>query len=184
MRLAGYKSTGDEPYFQSLQPQIRELGLADRFEYVGEPDRAGKIAFLQSLDVMALPTVYRESKGLSALEALANGVPLVAVRHGMFPELIQHTGGGLLCEPNNPADMAAKLREFITNPALAAECGRRGREAILAHYSAEQMARRASEVYRRVARTAARTAAVNVAGGRTSRQASISQLLPNDNDLR
>ncbi len=155
LRLAGYKSTGDEPYFQSLIRQIRELRLADRFQYVGEPDRAGKIAFLQSLDVMALPTVYQESKGLSALEALANGVPLVAVRHGMFPELIQHTGGGLLFEPNNPADLAAKLREFISNPALARECGRRGRDAMLAHYSAQQMAQEHRKVYRRVARTAA-----------------------------
>lgn len=149
LRMAGYKSAGDEPYFETLQRRIRELGLADRFEYVGEPDRAGKIAFLQSLDVMALPTVYRESKGLSALEALANGVPLVAVRHGTFPELIEHTGGGLLCEPNNPPDLAAKLREFIVNPALAAECGRRGREAISAHYSAQQMAREHRQVYRR-----------------------------------
>lgn len=155
LRLAGYKSAGDEPYFDTLQQRIRELGLTDRFEYVGEPDRAGKIKFLHSLDVMALPTIYRESKGLAALEALANGVPLVAVRHGMFPELIQHTGGGLLCEPNNPADMAAKLRDLITNPALAAEFGRRGREAILSHYSADQMARKHRELYRRLGRTAA-----------------------------
>jgi glycosyltransferase involved in cell wall biosynthesis len=155
LRLAGYKSPGDEPYFDTLHKRIRELGLTDQFEYVGEPDRAGKIKFLHTLDAMALPTVYRESKGLAALEALANGVPLVAVRHGMFPELIRHTGGGLLCEPNNPADMAAKLRDFIRNPALAAEYGRRGREAILSHYSADQMARKHRELYRRLGRTAA-----------------------------
>ena len=81
--------------------RVSELGLNDRFEYAGELDRASKIAFLQSLDVMGIPTIYHESKGLSALEALANAVPLVAPRHGTFPELIEQTGAGLLCEPEN-----------------------------------------------------------------------------------
>ncbi len=156
LRMAGYKSPADEPYFESLVRRVAACGLADRFAYLGEPDRAGKITFLQSLDVMALPTVYPESKGLSALEALANGVPLVAARHGVFPELIQHTGGGLLCDANHPADLAAKLRQFIVDPALVGELGRRGREAILAHYSAQQMAQEHRRLYRRVVQTRSR----------------------------
>ncbi len=152
LRLAGYKSSGDERYYQTLLDQVRRLGLNEHFAYAGELDRAGKIAFLQSLDVMVLPTIYRESKGISALEALANGVPLVAVGHGVFPELVEHTAGGLLCEPNNPTDMAAKLRQFVTNPALAVEHGRRGHEAIGQHYTAEQMAGEHRQVYRRLLR--------------------------------
>ena len=62
-----------------------------------------KIAFLQSLDLFCLPTVYRESKGLSVFEAWANGVPAVLPAHGAFPEMVADTGGGLLCEPGDPA---------------------------------------------------------------------------------
>ncbi len=154
LKAAGYKSAGDEPYFQSVLRRVQQLGLTDRFEFSGELDRAGKIAFLQSLDVMSVPTVYRESKGLSVLEALANGVPVVVPRHGSFPEIIEHTGGGLLCEPENPADLAAKLREYILAPSLAAEHGQRGREIIHRYYTAEQMAQEHRELYRRVRATA------------------------------
>ncbi len=155
LRIGGYKSSGDEPYYETLLSQIKRLGLADRFEYVGELDRPQKIAFLHSIDVMGMATIYHESKGLSVLEAFANGVPVVAPRHGAFPEMIEHTSGGLLCEPNNPADLAAKLRQFIVDRTLIDEHGRRGHAAIHTHYSAADMARQHRELYRRVvARTA------------------------------
>ena len=140
LKAAGYKSSGDEPYFETVMQRVRELGLANRFEFAGELDRKSKIKFLQSLDVMSVPTVYRESKGISVLESLANGVPVVAPRHGSFTEILEHTGGGLLCEPENPTDLAAKLRELVINPALVEQLGRQGREAIFQHYSAAQMA--------------------------------------------
>ena len=126
---------------------------------------------------MALPTVYRESKGLSALEALANGVPLVAVRHGTFPELIQHTGGGLLCEPNNPADLAAKLREFIVNPALAAGIWppRAGKQFCRTTRPSKWPASIA-KLYRRLAYRQPGGSIGQVAGSRTLRNP-ISQLL-------
>jgi glycosyltransferase involved in cell wall biosynthesis len=150
LRIAGYKSAGDESYFASLQKRVNELGLIDRFEYAGELDRASKIEFLQSLDVMGIPTIYHESKGLSALEAMANAVPLVAPRHGAFPELIEQTGAGLLCEPENPADMAAKLREYVAAPTLVDEHGSNGKRAIFMHYSAARMAEEHRSLYRRL----------------------------------
>jgi glycosyltransferase involved in cell wall biosynthesis len=130
--------------------RVRKLGLENRFEFAGELNRQEKIKFLQSLDVMSVPTIYRESKGISVLESLANGVPVVAPRHGSFTEILEHSGGGLLCEPENPADLAAKLREFIINPALVDQLGRQGREAIFQHYSAAQMAAGHRALYRRV----------------------------------
>jgi glycosyltransferase involved in cell wall biosynthesis len=150
LKAAGYKSSGDEPYFETVMQRVRELGLGNRFEFAGELDRKSKIKFLQSLDVMSAPTVYRESKGISVLESMANGVPVVAPRHGSFTEILEHTGGGLLCEPENPADLAAKLRELVINPALADQLGRQGREAIFQHYSAAQMAAQHRALYRRL----------------------------------
>jgi glycosyltransferase involved in cell wall biosynthesis len=154
LQIAGYKSSGDEPYFESVLQRVKELNLTERFHYAGELDRAGKIAFLQSLDVMGVATIYHESKGLSVLEALANGVPVVAPRHGSFPEILEHTRGGLLCEPENAADLAAKLREFIANPALLDQHSRRGKEAILSFYTAQHMALEHRELYRQIRQAA------------------------------
>ena len=110
VQAAGYLDAADRMYLADIQRQVARRGLADRFEYVGELDRAAKIAFLRSLDPFCLPTVYRESKGLSVLEAWANAVPAVLPAHGAFPEMIADTGGGLLCEPNDAAALAAALK--------------------------------------------------------------------------
>jgi glycosyltransferase involved in cell wall biosynthesis len=150
LRVAGYKSAADEPYYEAIVRRAGELGLADRFEYAGELDRAGKIAFLQSLDLMAAPTIYRESKGISVLEAWANAVPVVLPAHGAFPEYIDDTGGGVLCEPENPRSLADKLRELVRDPALADELGLRGQAAVRERFTAETMAAAHRDFYRRV----------------------------------
>jgi glycosyltransferase involved in cell wall biosynthesis len=152
LRVAGYKSAGDEPYFSAIVRRVQELGLAERFEYAGELDRAAKIAFLQSLDVMAVPTVYRESKGISVIEGWANAVPAVLPAHGTFPEYIDDTGGGVLCEPEDPRSLADKLAELVRDPALADELGRRGQAAVRERYTAEAMAAAHREFYYRVTR--------------------------------
>jgi glycosyltransferase involved in cell wall biosynthesis len=150
LRAAGYLDKADRPYLRQIKERLAGCGLADRFQYAGELDRAAKIAFLQSLDLMSVPTVYRESKGLYVLEAWANGVPVVLPAHGAFPELIEQTGGGLLCRPGDPRDLAAGIKRMIQDPELAATCGRRGQQAVHQRYNAEVMARRTIELYREV----------------------------------
>jgi glycosyltransferase involved in cell wall biosynthesis len=150
LRVAGYKSAADEPYFQASVARIADLGLADRFEYAGELDRSAKIAFLQSLDMLAAPTVYRESKGISVLEAMANAVPVVLPAHGTFPEYIEETGGGLLCDPENPRSLADRLAELIRDPVRADAMGLQGQQVIRERYSADKMADAHRRFYRRV----------------------------------
>jgi glycosyltransferase involved in cell wall biosynthesis len=151
LKMAGYMSSADRPYFEQLTARITSAGLADRFHFAGELDRPGKINFLQSLDVISVPTVYHESKGISVLEALANGVPAVLPRHGAFPEMIETTGGGILCEPMDPQALADSIARLAIDRQLAAEYGRRGYEAIRKLHTAEQMAERHVELYRQVA---------------------------------
>ena len=71
LKVAGYLGKQDRAYLADIERRLERVGLADRYEYVGELDRPGKIAFLQSLDVFSVPTEYQESKGLPALEAWA-----------------------------------------------------------------------------------------------------------------
>src|SRR5437016_13208402 len=95
--------------WQVIQERLKESGLADDFYHVESPDHSSKVRFLQSLDVLSVPTTYREPKGLYVLEALANGVPVVQPRHGSFPELLERTGGGLLVNPNDPDRKSTRL---------------------------------------------------------------------------
>ena len=116
----------------------------------GELDRPAKIGFLRSLDVLSVPTVYRESKGLSVLEAWANAVPVVLPAHGAFPEMVEDTGGGLLVAPEDPAALAAALKRMIREPHFAAECGRKAQQAVHDRYHAGLMAERTLALYRTI----------------------------------
>ena len=152
LRAAGYLAENDRPYLAEIEARLAARGLAGRFQYLGEIARTEKIAFLQSLDVMCLPTIYPESKGLPVLEAWANGVPVVVPAHGVFPELIEDSGGGLLCPPQDLAALAGALRRLIQDPRLAAECGRRGQEAVHQRYHADLMAGRTAALYESLTR--------------------------------
>jgi glycosyltransferase involved in cell wall biosynthesis len=147
LQAAGYVGAADRPYLQKLEQRAAADPLAGRFVYRGELDRAQKIAFLQSLDVFSVPTVYRESKGLPALEAMANAVPVVLPDHGSFSEMVADTGGGLLCQPHDPADLAEKLAELLRDPMRATQLGLAGQQAIQDRYHAAEMARQTRDLY-------------------------------------
>jgi glycosyltransferase involved in cell wall biosynthesis len=148
LRVSGYLGANDRVYFDDLQLKIKQWGLADHFEHLESPDHESKVRFFQGLDVLSVPTVYREPKGLYILEAMANGVPVVQPRHGSFPEWIEATGGGLLVEPENPVDLARGLRDLMFAPETRAELGRQGKEAVHARFHAAAMAEQTIAVYR------------------------------------
>lgn len=150
LRIAGYLGERDRAYHRGLIEQVREWGLADRVEFVGEVDRAGKIEFLHSLHLLSVPTVYREPKGLFVLEALANGIPVVQPAHGSFPEMIEQLGGGVLFEPGDADALTAALERLLRDPAGRRELGRRGMEAVVRDRGDDAMARGTIEVYERV----------------------------------
>ncbi len=149
LHAAGYLGDGDRPYLAALEAQTAAGPLAGRFRYMGELDRAQKIAFLQSLDLMSTPTVYRESKGLPALEAMANAVPVVLPDHGSFSEMVADTGGGLLHRPHDAADLADKLAELLSDSVRASQFGLAGQQAVQDRYNAAAMARQTRELYER-----------------------------------
>ncbi len=151
LRAAGYLGRGERPYLDALQKHAEAGPLRGRFRYLGELNRAQKIAFLQTLDVFATPTVYRESKGLPALEALANGVPVVLPDHGAFPELVADTGGGLLHHALDASDLAERLAQLLRDPSQVAALGARGQAAIQDRYHARAMANKTLGLYRHLA---------------------------------
>jgi glycosyltransferase involved in cell wall biosynthesis len=146
LRASGWLGENNRPYFHEVQQRLRGWGLADRFEYVESPDHNSKVRFLQGLDVLSVPTTYREPKGLYVLEALANGVPVVQPRHGSFPELVEATGGGLLVEPDDPADLARGLRRLLDDAPLRRKLGGAGKEVVHGRFNAAAMARETAEL--------------------------------------
>jgi glycosyltransferase involved in cell wall biosynthesis len=148
LAVGGYLGNRDRTYLDGIMDQLRAWGLEAAVDYRGELTREQKVAFLDSIHALSVPTVYREPKGRFVLEALAAGVPVVQPRHGAFPELIEATGGGLLVEPASPRALADGLQSLMSDPGHRSEMGERGREAVRRRFGTATMAARTLEVYR------------------------------------
>jgi glycosyltransferase involved in cell wall biosynthesis len=163
LEAAGYLGPEHRGYLDDIQRSMREWGLAEEFAYRGELDRTGKITFLRGLDVLSVPTVYVEPKGLFVIEALACGVPVVQPRHGAFPEIVDRTGGGLLVEPGDEGALADGLLRLHQDPGLAAQLGQAGAARVRDYHGVATMADAAIDVYTEVC-GAASSAALPAAG--------------------
>lgn len=145
--VAGYMANDCKPYLAEIEKDLKAAGFADEFRYHGVLDRAGKISFLRSLDVMSVPATYDEPKGVSLLEAMACGVPLVQPRRGAFTEIVEHTGGGILVRPDDPAALAEGILKVARDRKLAEELGANGFRGVREHYSAAHMVDRLLAAY-------------------------------------
>jgi glycosyltransferase involved in cell wall biosynthesis len=151
LEVAGYLAPEHRAYLRRVERLIKSAGLAHEFHYRGELDRAGKIEFLRTLNVLSVPSTYDEPKGIFLLEAMASGVPVVQPRRGAFREIIERTGGGVMVEPDDAARLADGIYGLWKNPELAAELGRRGAEGVRNYFSAAQMAARGLAAFQAIA---------------------------------
>ena len=126
------------------------------FDYRGELDRDGKLAFLRALDVLSVPATYDEPKAMFLLEAMASGVPVVQPRRGAFIEVVDKTGGGILVAAGRSRRARRRLHRSGQDRdharARSAAIGVRG---VRAHYTIAHSADRLLEVYESLLSTAA-----------------------------
>jgi glycosyltransferase involved in cell wall biosynthesis len=150
LRLAGYLDPAERDYLGVLGRRACELGLADRFEYLGELERAAKVDFLRGLDLFCTPSLALESKALPVLEAWAAGVPVVLPALGTFCEMVADTGGGALYEPGDPDALRASIVEMMTDQGRAAAMAAAAQHVVHERYTARRMAEETRIVYREV----------------------------------
>jgi glycosyltransferase involved in cell wall biosynthesis len=94
-----------------IRALVKELKLTNHVRFLGATSRADLPNLLWNSDVAVLPS-RREAFGVSILEAMAAGVPVVATRTGGIPEIVNNSSLGVLCEPGNPVDLARGVREL------------------------------------------------------------------------
>jgi len=146
LHVGGSLGPSDEPFVNALRARLRGAGLSSDVEFHPNLERQAKLAFLRSLTVFSVPASYGEAFGLYLIEAMAAGVPVVQPRHAAFPEIVEATGGGVLCEPGDPAALAVAIEELLLDPPKARALGEAGRKAITEEYSIGRMADRLLEL--------------------------------------
>ena len=150
VRAAGWMSRAGQGYLDEVRRLFGPGQGRVSFEYLGELDRGEKIAFLRAADVVAIPAVFPEPKGLPAIEAMMAGTPVVVPQEGAYPELLDRTEGGVLARSSEAEDFAAALSQLVLHPERRASVGARGFERVRQEHSAGRMAEDAEAAFARV----------------------------------
>ena len=145
--IAGWLGADYRPQVEDLFQQLSETCGPDCFEFQGTVTRSEKRALFADIDVLSVPTTFLEPKGLYVLESLAAGTPVVQPNHGIFPELMESTGGGLLCKPNDPQDLADRLFELLTDESRRRELGSTGQDNVLKRHTTAVAAGALQQIY-------------------------------------
>lgn len=140
LRIAGAKTAGDDVYLAGLYKKLEKTGLLDRVTFEPNLSFEAKTKFLQEVTLFSVPATYGEAFGLYIIEAQACGLPVVQPRHGAFPELLQITKGGVLCEPDDPESLSQALEELLLDGAKRRALSEQGRANTRLYFSAERMA--------------------------------------------
>ena len=151
---AGHDRRPPESDYPAL---LHRLAEGRRVRFTGPVADAELPAAFRRAAVFALPSVERtcygrhvrisELLGLSVLEAMASGLPVVASRVGGVPEIVLDGETGFLVRPGDIVGLHDRLAQLLGDPAMAADMGRRGRELVLERFTWEHCAARCLAAY-------------------------------------
>ena len=138
LRVAAKVDPLDAEYWRDV---IEPLFARNDVEYVGEITEADKPDFLAAARAMLFPIDWPEPFGLVMIESLAAGTPVIALRRGSVPEIVQHGRSGFICDTlDEMVDSVAKVDRISADA-----CRARAR-----HFTSEAMTRRYLEIYETV----------------------------------
>jgi glycosyltransferase involved in cell wall biosynthesis len=146
LRIGGAFTPLDEPFVREQKIKLAAAGLAGRVTWHPNLSLAEKLSFLRGLDIFSVPAFYGEAFGLYAAEAMAVGVPVAQPASGAFPELVEATGGGILCEPDSPKALAAAWESLLGDPARRQQLAAAAKAGARKEFSAATMAERFEEI--------------------------------------
>jgi L-malate glycosyltransferase len=136
---------GDGPLREEVEREGSAAG--SRLQYLGHQD--DMLPVYRQADLVVMPSLS-EGLPMTALEAMASGVPVVASRVGGLPEVVVEGETGLLVEPNDPAALGRALEALAADPERAASMGAAGRRRVEAEFTLDRMMERLVQVYQDV----------------------------------
>ena len=135
-------------YFAHLRNRIPDE-LADRVNFVGQVYHSTTVDYYRKADLLINPSLS-EAFGMTLVEAMASGTPVVATRVGGMVEIIEQSRGGKLVEPNNADELAGAILELLSNPVEYQALRARGQKSVRDLFTWERTANDLVTHYRRL----------------------------------
>ncbi len=128
--------SGPAGYIADLRRRLELESLTQQWKWLGyATDRE---EMYRSMDICVVPSQFDEPFGMVALEALSHAIPVIAARRGGLPEIVTHTQTGLLFDSQDPADLAEKIDQLVSNWEFARELGRNGQRRSATEFTPER----------------------------------------------
>lgn len=160
LKIAAKVDKVDEAYWnERIAPMV---AATPNVTYIGEIGDAEKAEFLGNAAALLFPIDWPEPFGLVMIEAMACGTPVIAMRRGSVPEVIEHGVSGFIVDNVDEAVTAVGRLGLIHRSAVRAAFERR--------FTVERMAEDYVEIYRTLPGVKARSPLLYVAGGDTGLQ--------------
>jgi len=140
---------GDGPERADAEALADKLDVSDAVTFVGKQPQSQVREYLSVSDLLLLPS-RSESFGLTALEAMACEVPVIATRVGGIPELVEDGGCGYLFDVGDVDGMAAAGLRVINDDGERKRLGTRGRQIAVSSFRVENIIPQYEDLYRRV----------------------------------
>ncbi|MCX6021620.1 MAG: glycosyltransferase family 4 protein [Chloroflexi bacterium] len=138
---------GDGDLRPELEQQAAALGLTDRVRFAGAVQHDALPPYFAAADLVVLPSFPPESFGIVLIEAMASGLPALAHNIPGVRSVITDGVDGLLAEPGNTADLAAKLDLLLGDAGLRTRMGEAGRRKVQERYDWRSIAARLETIY-------------------------------------
>jgi len=136
-------------YWGYLQARVRRHGLEKHVRFAGVLPHSELVAIYQRADLVVNPSLS-ESFGISVIEGMACGVPVVATGVGGMRDTVLEGVTGLLVDPEQPELLAGAMKSILGDRDRSARMAAAGRARAMAEFTWAARARRLLEVYRRL----------------------------------
>jgi glycosyltransferase involved in cell wall biosynthesis len=122
---------GDGPERNRFEARAKQLGIASQTHFTGFVSEETKYGLLAVSDVFTFTRAWElDGFGMTTIEAMSLGVPVITSNFGPQIEIVQNHQSGLLFKPHDSADLAKKICELLTNPALRKKIGTAGKKRV------------------------------------------------------
>ncbi len=149
LRVGGGCGPSDQDFVEGQRRKLKAAGVLGDVDFCPNLSRQDKLAFFRSLTVLSTPALYGEAFGLYVVEAMAAGIPVVQPRHAAFPELVEATGGGVICDPTAEG-LAQSVEQLLQDPIALGSFAEAGHKAVFKDFSMERMAEGVAQVFQEV----------------------------------
>jgi glycosyltransferase involved in cell wall biosynthesis len=134
LRIYGYGTLNEKRKIVDLIYSLRMESNVILNEFVDNTS-----SLIKNAEILLIPSQAFESFGLTAIEAMSLGTPIVVTDVGGLPEVVENSGAGFVCSKDSPKDFAEAILTILASPLLSEQLSKRGLDTFMRNYTSTRM---------------------------------------------